>query len=77
VAGFGVFVALDAVYVEGMVHISELGNDYYHFDPARHQLLGERTSQRFRLGDRLKVKLVRVDMDSSRLEFVLADGGRR
>ncbi len=77
VAGFGVFVALDAVYVEGMVHISELGNDYYHFDAARHQLLGERTSQRFRLGDRLKVKLVRVDMDSSRLEFVLADGGRR
>ena len=76
VAGFGLFVALDSVYVEGMVHISELGNDYFHFDPARHQLLGERSGRRYRLGDRLQVKLVRVDMDSSRLEFVLAEGGR-
>ena len=76
VAGFGVFVALDSVYVEGMVHISELGSDYFHFDPARHQLLGERSGQRYRLGDRIRVKLVRVDMDAARLEFVLAEGGR-
>ena len=70
VAAFGVFVALDTVYVEGMIHVSELGNDYFQFDAARHQMLGERTGQRYRLGDRLRVKLVRVDMDRSRLDFV-------
>jgi ribonuclease R len=72
VTGFGVFVALDQVYVEGLVHISELGNDYYQFDAARHQLTGERTGQRFRLGDRIEVKLVRADLETSRLDFVLA-----
>jgi ribonuclease R len=72
VASFGVFVALDTVYVEGLVHISELGNDYFHFDAARHQLLGERTGRRYRLGDRLRVKLVRVDLETARLDFVPA-----
>lgn len=72
VAAFGIFVALDTVYVEGMVHVSELGDDYYHFDAARHQMLGERTSQRYRLGDRLKVKLVRVDLERARIDFVPA-----
>lgn len=76
VANFGVFVALDEVYVEGMVHISELGADYYQYDAGKHQLLGDRTRERFRLGDRMKVKLVRVDMDSSRLDFVPAHGAR-
>jgi ribonuclease R len=71
VTGFGVFVALDAVYVEGLVHISELGSDYFNFDPVRHQLLGSRTGRRFRLGDRLAVKLVRVDLDRMRIDFVL------
>jgi ribonuclease R len=73
VAAFGIFVALDEVYVEGMVHVSELGNDYYHFDAARHQLLGERTARRFRLGDRVRVQLVRADLETTRLDFVLAD----
>ena len=77
VTGFGVFVALDEVYVEGLVHISELGNDYYHFDAARHQLSGERTGQRFRLGDRIEVKLARADLESTRLDFVLADKQRK
>jgi ribonuclease R len=72
VAGFGVFVALDTVYVEGMIHISELGTDYFQFDQARHLLLGERTNKRYRLGDRLRVKLVRVDLETSRLDFVPA-----
>ncbi len=79
VAPFGIFVALDAVYVEGMVHVSELGNDYFHFDVARHLLLGERTSTRFRLGDRVRVKLARVDLEQSRIDFVLDSaraGGR-
>ena len=74
VANFGVFVALDQVYVEGLVHISELGADYFHFDAAKHQLLGERTGRRFRLGDRLAVKLVRVDLETSKIDFVLNEG---
>ncbi|HTS51992.1 MAG TPA: ribonuclease R [Burkholderiales bacterium] len=73
VAAFGVFVALDEVYVEGMVHVSELGNDYFNYDAARHQLMGERTRKRFRLGDRIQVKLVRSDLETTRLDFVLAD----
>jgi ribonuclease R len=72
VTGFGIFVALDHVYVEGLVHISELGQDYFHFDAARHQLLGDRTKKRFRLADRVKVKIVRVDLETSRIDFVLA-----
>jgi ribonuclease R len=72
VTSFGAFVALDGVYVEGLVHVSELGNDYFHFDPARHQLMGERTRKRYRLGDRLEVKVVRVDLDTSRIDFTLA-----
>ncbi len=74
VAGFGIFVALDSVYVEGLVHISELGNDYFHHDEVKHQLLGERGGARFRLGDRIRVTLVRVDMESARIDFVLATG---
>ena len=73
VAGFGLFVALDDVYVEGMVHISELGSDYFQFDAAKHQLLGERTGRRFRLADRVKVRITRVDLETSRIEFVLVD----
>ncbi len=69
VTSFGLFVALDDVYVEGLVHISELGSDYYHYDAGRHQLLGERTGQRYRLGDRLQVQLVRVDMETSKIDF--------
>jgi ribonuclease R len=71
VTGFGMFVSLDDLYVEGLVHISELGKDYFHFDAARHQLLGERTGQRYRLGDRLQVRVVKVDMESTKVDFVL------
>jgi ribonuclease R len=72
VTAFGAFVALDEVYVEGLVHVSELGSDYFHFDAARHQLMGERTRKRYRLGDRVRVEVVRVDLDTSRIDFVLA-----
>ena len=71
VTGFGLFVALDDVYVEGLVHISELGADYFHFDQGLHQIIGERTGIRFRLGDRLSVKLARVDLETSKIDFVL------
>ena len=71
VTGFGLFVALDDLYIEGLVHVSELGTDYFHFDPTKHQMLGERTGKRYRLGDRVRVKVVRVDMESTKIDFVL------
>ena len=72
VTAFGAFVTLDQVYVEGLVHISELGTDYFHHDPIRHCLIGERTKQQYRVGDRLRVKLVRADLESNRIDFVPA-----
>ena len=71
VTGFGLFIALDDLYVEGLVHVSELGADYFHFDAAKHMMLGERTGKRYRLGDRVRVKVVRVDMESTKIDFVL------
>ena len=72
VTAFGLFVTLDDYFVDGLVHISELGRDYYRFDAARHHLLGERTGKRYRLADRIKVKLVRVNLESRKIDFVPA-----
>ncbi len=72
VTPFGLFVTLDEYFVDGLVHISELGRDYFEFDAAHHMLLGERTKKRYRLSDRMKVKLVRVDLDSRKIDFVPA-----
>jgi ribonuclease R len=72
VTPFGLFVTLDNYFVDGLVHISELGRDYFQFDATRHALLGERTGKRFRLADRMKVKLVRVDLDSRKIDLVPA-----
>ncbi len=71
VTSFGMFVSLDDLYVEGLVHISELGKDYFHFDATKHLLLGERTGQSYRLGDRVQVRVVKVDMESTKVDFVL------
>jgi ribonuclease R len=73
VTGFGLFVALDGVYVEGLLHVTELGNDYFNFDKARHEMVGERTGVKYRLGDRLRVQVSRVDLETTRIDFVLAD----
>ncbi len=73
VTSFGIFVALDGVYVEGLVHISELGADYFEHDAGRHVLRGQRSGQAFRLGDRMRVKLVRVDLAAGRIDFVPAE----
>jgi ribonuclease R len=70
VVPFGLFVTLDEYFVDGLVHISELGRDYFQFDAARHMLLGERTGKRFRLADRMTVKLVRVDLETRKIDFV-------
>ena len=72
VTPFGLFVTLDEYFVDGLVHISELGRDYFEFDATRHMLLGGRTKKRYRLADRMKVKLVRVDLDSRKIDFVPA-----
>jgi len=74
VTAFGLFVMLDDYYVDGLVHISELGRDYYRFDANRHLLLGERTGKRYRLADRIKVKLVRVDLETRKIDLVPAEG---
>jgi len=73
VTSFGLFVALDGVYVEGLLHVTELGNDYFHYDKARHEMAGERSGVRYRLGDRLTVKLVRVDLETTKIDFTLVN----
>ena len=73
VTSFGIFVALDELYVEGLVHVTELGNDYFNYDKARHEMLGERTGVRYRLGDRLTIKVARVDLETSKMDFTLVN----
>jgi ribonuclease R len=74
VTSFGIFVELKEIYVEGLVHVTALQNDYYHFDPAGHRLRGERSGRMYRLGDQVRVRVVRVDLDERKLDFELADG---
>jgi ribonuclease R len=71
VAPFGVFVTLDALFVEGMVHVSELGTEYFQFNESLHELRGERTGIRYRLTDRIHVQVARVDLEARRMEFRL------
>jgi ribonuclease R len=71
VTSFGIFVELQAIYVEGLVHVTALGNDYYRYDPARHRLLGDRTNQIYRLGDLITVKVVQVNLDERKIDFEL------
>ena len=68
---FGLFVTLDELHVEGLVHISELGGEYYKFDEARQELRGERTGMRYAAGSRLRVQVSRVDLDGRKIDFRL------
>lgn len=70
---FGIFVELTDIYVEGLVHISALPDDYYQFDPIKHALIGQRAGRRFRLGDSVKIRVARVDLDQCEIDFVLAE----
>jgi ribonuclease R len=72
VTTFGIFVQLDALYVEGLVHITELGTDFFQYDDARHELRGERTGKRYQLTDRVSVKVARVDLEARKIDLVLA-----
>ena len=69
VTAFGVFVTLDAMYVEGLVHITELGGDYFKFDETRQELRGERTGIRYNVGARVRVQVSRVDLDGRKIDF--------
>ena len=75
VAGFGLFILLDALFVEGMVHVTQLPPDYWVFSEQQHTLTGERTHQVFRLADSVRVKVARVDLDARRIDFALAGNG--
>ena len=71
VTGFGLFVELQDVFVEGLVHITNLPDDYYIYDNAHHCLKGERTGRRYRLGDTIEVMVSRVDIDDKKIDFEL------
>ena len=73
--GFGLFVTLDAMYVEGLVHITELGGEYFRFDEARQELRGERTGIRYAIGTRVRVQVSRVDLDGRKIDFRLVNEG--
>jgi ribonuclease R len=75
VTTFGLFVTLDAMYVEGLVHITELGGEYFKFDEARQELRGERTGIRYAIGSRLRVQVSRVDLDARKIDFRLVREG--
>jgi ribonuclease R len=73
VTSFGLFVELQQIYVEGLVHVTALGNDYYHYDPVRHWLMGERSKRIFRLGDPVTVRVVQVNLDERKIDFELQE----
>jgi ribonuclease R len=73
VTSFGLFITLDELYVDGLVHISDLGQDYFQFDAAKHLLRGERSGVRYQLGGRVRVKVVRVNLEQAKIDFVLVN----
>ena len=75
VTSFGVFVTLDALYVEGLVHITELGGEYFRFDEVRQELRGERTGVRYAIGTRVRIQVSRVDLDGRRIDFRMVREG--
>ncbi|GLQ51220.1 ribonuclease R [Dyella flava] len=77
VTSFGLFVELDESKVSGLVHISQLSNDYYHFDPVRHLLKGERTGLQFRLGDHVFVQVLRASLEDRKIDFRLIQPGNK
>ena len=77
VSSFGIFVQLDDIYVDGLVHVTALDNDYYHFDPVGHRLTGERAGMVYRLGDPIRVRLVAVNLDDRKIDFVPAGSAPR
>ena len=75
VTSFGLFVTLDGLYVEGLVHITELGGEYYRFDEVRQDLRGERSGVRYAVGSRVRVQVSRVDLDGRKIDFRMVREG--
>ncbi|HEY2818537.1 MAG TPA: ribonuclease R [Casimicrobiaceae bacterium] len=74
VASFGIFVTLDGLNIDGLVHVTELPRDYFHFDAPRHALIGERSGRVFQLAGRVRVQVARVDLETAKIDFTLAEG---
>ena len=68
---FGLFVALDKIYVEGLVHVTALKHDYYQFDPVGQKLQGERSGKTYRLANKIRAQVARVDLDEKKIDFEL------
>ena len=75
VTSFGLFVTLDSLYVEGLIHITELGGEYFRFDEVRQELRGERTGIRYAIGTRVRIQVSRVDLDGRKIDFRLVQEG--
>lgn len=73
VTSFGLFIELKDIYVEGLVHITALGNDYFNFDASRHRLYSERTGKQYQLGDVVRIRVARVDLDERHIDFELIE----
>jgi ribonuclease R len=76
VTGFGLFVMLDDLYVEGLIHVTGLPKDYYYHEASHHRMVGERTGRIFRLGQKLQVRLTRVNLEERKIDFELVEPGR-
>ncbi|HEY2630545.1 MAG TPA: ribonuclease R, partial [Usitatibacter sp.] len=76
VTGFGLFVTLDHLHIDGLVHISDLGADYFQFDAAKHTLRGERSGVKYQLAQRVRVKVVRVNLEQAKIDFTLVTPDR-
>jgi ribonuclease R len=74
VTSFGLFIEVEASRVNGLVHITQLPNDYYHFDPRKHLLTGERRGLKFRLGDKVRVLVLRASLEDRKIDFRLVAG---
>src|SRR3546814_20987388 len=71
VTSFGLFIELDESKVNGLVHVTQLPNDYYHFDPIRKTLSGERSARQYRLGDRARIVVLKASLEETKNDFRL------
>ncbi|MCF7529450.1 ribonuclease R [Neisseria lisongii] len=76
-ANFGIFVTLDDIHIDGLVHISDLGEDYFNFRPEIMAIEGERSGVRFSMGEKVAVKVARADLESSKIDLMLVSGGSK
>lgn len=77
VTNFGFFVRLDDLYIDGMVHVSSLENDYYYYDPAKHRLVGEASGYVYQLGDKVQVKVESVNLEGHKIDFILLESEKK